>query len=192
MVVLFKQNQELSRKVSVLTEQLNALRSTPLPESPVVNEPVVPEKDSSSKRFVDSINRVSFDWPTGYELTQVTSQDLVSSISSIIAKFRDSSNKAVVKVFVAKSPFGMSQIRQSFAPTGLEDINPEKRVVGGKTFYYYGAGGGGVSYADQYFYNLNGKLLVFVFDGPYNSDEKSPNSSAKTVAETMLASLEVK
>lgn len=192
MVVLYKQNQELSRKVGILTEQLNALKSTPAPETPIAKEPVASEKDSSSKRFVDSINRISFNWPTGYELTQVTSQDLAPSISSIIAKFRNSSNKAVVKVFVAKSPFGMSQIRQSFAPTGLEDINPEKQVIGGKTFYYYGAGGGGVSYADQYFYNLNGKLLVFIVDGPYDSNENSPNENAKLIAQKILESLEVK
>jgi hypothetical protein len=75
------------------------------------------------------------------------------------------------------------------APTGIESP-PEPLQVNGETFYYYGPGGGGVSYPDQYFFNLKGKTLYISFDGPYAHEkgEKGPSYETKQMEIQMLAS----
>ena len=79
---------------------------------------------------------------------------------------------------------------QSFverAPTGY-DSPPDPVPAGPNTFYYYGAGGGGVSYADQYFFDLKGKTLYISFDGPYVND-KTPSPETKALEPRLLSSL---
>lgn len=73
------------------------------------------------------------------------------------------------------------------APTGY-DSPPEARKFGPNTFYYYGAGGGGVSYPDQFFYNLRGKTLYLTFAGPYPDEDKSPTAETKEFEQKILAS----
>ena len=63
---------------------------------------------------------------------------------------------------------------------------PAKKIFGQNAFYYYGPGGGGVNYPDQYFYNLDNKLLMFVFDGPYEND-KTPSVAAKQMEDQILS-----
>lgn len=72
------------------------------------------------------------------------------------------------------------------APTGVESP-PEPIQVGSERFYYYGAGGGGVDYPDQYFFNLKGKTLYIIFDGPY-AHEKGPSYETKQMEIQMLSS----
>ena len=68
-----------------------------------------------------------------------------------------------------------------------ESITLRNRI-GNHTFYYWGPGGGGVSYPDQYFFNLRGTELSFAFDGPYEND-KTPTERAKKMERMLLASL---
>ncbi len=70
------------------------------------------------------------------------------------------------------------------APTGIEDP-PERKQFGSETFYYYGPGGGGVEYPDQYFFDLKGKTLLIIFDGPYIND-KTPSLDTKDLEERLL------
>jgi hypothetical protein len=69
-----------------------------------------------------------------------------------------------IDVFLGDKPFNLEGF-VSGAPTGIE-APPERRQFGTETFYYYGPGGGGVSYPDQYFFDLKGKTLFIAFDGP--------------------------
>ena len=82
--------------------------------------------------------------------------------------------------------FNLNIIRQNYAPTGSQDIPPKAVTSGLNTFYYYGPGGGGVNYPDQYFYNLNGKLLVVNFNGPYEND-KTPTPQTKQMETELLS-----
>jgi len=75
------------------------------------------------------------------------------------------------------------------APTGY-DSPPEPMKAGPNTFYYYGPGGGGVSYADQYFFDLKGKTLYVFFDGPYVND-KTPSAETKALEPQLLSTLRV-
>lgn len=90
---------------------------------------------------------------------------------------------ASIVVFLDGRPFNL----QSFvagAPTGIEDP-PERRQFGTETFYYYGPGGGGVEYADEYFFDLKGKTLLIIFDGPYVND-KTPSPETKDLELRLL------
>jgi hypothetical protein len=85
-------------------------------------------------------------------------------------------------------PFNLERLRISNAPTGMIDIPPDPVRIGRYTFYRYGAGGGGVSYPDQYFFNLRGKTLEIDFDGPYETS-KSPSAETEKLEPIMLATL---
>ena len=82
--------------------------------------------------------------------------------------------------------FSLNKIQSEHAPTGV--INPPEPVdINGKTFYMYGPGGGGITYPDQYFYNLNGKLLIFRFID-LNIEDKTPTVRTKELAREILSS----
>jgi hypothetical protein len=79
----------------------------------------------------------------------------------------------------------------AYAPTGVEvdDIKPPVGKIGRNTFYYFGPGGGGVCYPDQYFYDLDGQILIFTFVGPCVNNE-TPTSATKQLEAEMLASFQ--
>ncbi len=71
------------------------------------------------------------------------------------------------------------------APTGVE-FPPEPYVAGSNKFYYYGPGGGGVSYADQFFYQLHGQTLSIDFDGGYEKGN-TPSAAIKRLERRILS-----
>lgn len=98
--------------------------------------------------------------------------------------FRTDAN-ASISIWSTNINFNLQDIKQRFAPTGNESF-PEQVTAGQNTFYFYGAGGGGVSYPDYYFYNLNGKILIVAFDGPYIND-KTPSQEIKQLEPQILS-----
>jgi hypothetical protein len=73
------------------------------------------------------------------------------------------------------------------APTGY-DTPPRPKGYGANIFYYYGRGGGGVAYPDMYYFNLGGRTLRIVFDGPYRGDSNSPTDKTQAMAKMILSS----
>jgi len=73
----------------------------------------------------------------------------------------------------------------SSAPTGVE-FPPDPYVAGSNKFYYYGPGGGGISYPDQFFYNLHGKTLSIDFDGGYENG-RTPSEKTKRLERQILS-----
>lgn len=105
-----------------------------------------------------------------------------------LATFQRSRSEAKIIISFDDKPFDL----QSFisgAPTGVEGP-PESVRVGQLTFYYYGPGGGGAQYPDQYFFNLRGKTLQLLFDGPY-VDNKTPSAETKKIEREMLATFSI-
>lgn len=94
-----------------------------------------------------------------------------------------SKQNAGIIVSLENEPFNLESFVPG-APTGI-DGPPEPKEIGTETFYYYGPGGGGVEYADQYFFDLKGKTLLIVFDGPYTND-KTPSPETKVLEEQLL------
>jgi len=82
--------------------------------------------------------------------------------------------------------FDLQTIQRYYAHTGWEQ--PEPFRVDGNTFYWYGPGGGGVSYPDTFLYDLNGRVLIIEFDGPYAQGSKSPTEETKGIEKIALQS----
>ena len=103
-----------------------------------------------------------------------------------LAYLKHSDVNASISVQSTNINFDLQDIKQRFAPTGNESF-PEQVIAEQNTFYFYGPDGGGVSYPDNYFYNLNGKILIISFDGPYVSD-KTPSDETKQLESQILSS----
>lgn len=95
---------------------------------------------------------------------------------------------ASIVLFIENQPFNLESFVAG-APTGIEDP-PEPKHFGIETFYYYGPGGGGVSYPDNYFFDLKGKTLTMTFDGPYVND-KTPSPVTKNMEERLLGTFRI-
>lgn len=95
---------------------------------------------------------------------------------------------ASISVQFTNINFNLQDIKRRYVPTGNENL-PEQVIEGQNTFYFYGTGGGGVSYPDNYFYNLNGKLLIIGFDGPYVND-RTPSDETKQLEPQILSTFE--
>jgi hypothetical protein len=128
--------------------------------------------------YTDLGHRFCFRYPTSYTP--------VAQPKSICRKptLRDEKAGADIYVCAGAEGFRLSALAEG-APTGI-DSPPEAVRIGDNTFYYYGPGGGGVSYPDQYFFNLHGKTLHIDFDGPYDND-KTPSDEAKRMERKILA-----
>jgi len=85
--------------------------------------------------------------------------------------------------------FSMTTL-QAYAHTGWE--GPEKIQAGENTFYYSGVGGGGVQYPDDYFYDLNGHILIISFVGPYPPNENTPSGRTKAMERKVLESFQLR
>lgn len=90
---------------------------------------------------------------------------------------------AGIIVSLEDEPFNLESFVAG-APTRI-DGPPERKQFGPEAFYYYGPGAGGVGYADQYFFDLKGKTLLIIFDGPYIND-KTPSPETKDLEERLL------
>jgi len=128
--------------------------------------------------YVDRMQGFCFQYPSTYKRVPnaVKRSDLVT--------FQRLYSDAKVFVWVDEKPFDLESFVKS-APTGYVSP-PEPIQIGQQTFYYYGPGGGGVSYPDQYFFNLRGKTLYITFDGPYIND-KTPSRETKMLERQVLA-----
>ena len=61
--------------------------------------------------------------------------------------------------------------------------------AGENTLYFYGPGGGGVCYPDMYYFDLKGKTLRIIFDGPCINDT-TPSPESKKIQAQILATLQ--
>lgn len=152
----------------------------PIPTPTQVQEPVV----SNWLVYQNPIYKFQFNYPP----------EFVSPIDGGGVNFVDNQNlvnlssqeyKNTIRIDLDPQKFSLDYLRK-YAPTGSENFAPQPKTFGTNTFYYYGPGGGGVNYADQYFYNLNGQILIFIFDGPYEND-KTPSESTKQLANQILS-----
>ena len=105
--------------------------------------------------------------------------------ATCLIDLKHSNADATISVWLMNKNFNLQDIKRQFAPTGNENF-PEQITAGQNTFYFYGPGGGGVSYPDYYFYNLNGKILIVAFSGPYIND-KTPSQETERLESQILS-----
>jgi hypothetical protein len=97
-------------------------------------------------------------------------------------------NKASIAFAYIPKHFSMSQMQACCAPTGADEP-PAPVRLGRHVFYFYGAGGGGVDYPDEYLMEMNGKILLISFGGPWK-ESKSPIEETKRLEPKILSTLQ--
>ncbi len=148
--------------------------------------------------FTDPVHRFCFLYPANYKLmgprlrasrpfgkgngrvlTELESERLRNA-------FEKDSARAAIVLTLSDKAFDLASF-VSDAPTGVESPPVAERFRG-LTFYKYGAGGGGVSYDDIWYFDLRGKTLRILFDGPFDGTSKSPSAQTQIVERRMLES----
>lgn len=123
-----------------------------------------------------------FQYPTTF-MYQKSDGSLDSRGNAILASFKMGDDKEL-RVSLDSTSFSVDYLKK-YAPGGSRDQNPVASVIEGNTFYYYGVGKSVFCYPDQYFVNLNGKILIFNFSGCDN--EKTPSAETKAIEKQILS-----
>lgn len=146
------------------------------------------------KTYVDRVHGFSFAYPPIYKRIRrpgvgVDRPGGDESTDKVAAEGRigllHQRSDAEIDLVLQDTRFDLDSFAAQHAPTGVEGP-PFPVQAGDNTFYVYGSGGGGVQYPDQVFFNLKGKTLYIVFDGPY--DGRSPTRETEQIESEMLAS----
>jgi hypothetical protein len=144
-----------------------------------------------TKLFTDSKDHISFHYPATYEMNDAAAPRFPKGATarSLIC-LTDKDTGAKITVIIDPVVFKLDYIRQG-APTGMED--PDWLLFtefGPNKFYYYTGGNSAFQHPDAYYYDLNGKILTFGFDGPYAEGSVLPDSmEAGAIEEIVLGSL---
>ncbi|OGI67713.1 hypothetical protein A3A05_00980 [Candidatus Nomurabacteria bacterium RIFCSPLOWO2_01_FULL_41_12] len=142
---------------------------------------------SNWKTYTNTKYGFEFNYPDNFKviLDEDTSHE---DFAVYTIKLYDSKTKAHIEVDLTNNKFDISNMK-TFAPTG--NVNaPEKMAFNQNIFYYYGPGGGGVYYPDRYLYDYKGRILEFVFAGPWEND-KTPSAQTKQIEKEMLNSFKL-
>jgi len=142
------------------------------------------------RRFSDSYLGFELSYPATYEVADlpcgVARWAASNGYQSLLyVQQGHSQNAASIHVTVDRRRFSMDNLMQLHSRA---DEEPTIVKVGKNVFYYYGRGGGGVSYPDEYFYNLDGNILGIKFDGPYPPHDNSPTAQTKAMERRVLES----
>jgi hypothetical protein len=98
----------------------------------------------------------------------------------------DDEELADLRIYLLPGMFDLKRLVRE-APTGYE-TPPRPGHYGANVFYYYGPGGGGVAYPDKYCFNLSGRALQLVFNGPYPGTSESPTTETQAIEKIILSS----
>jgi hypothetical protein len=97
-------------------------------------------------------------------------------------------NKASISFVYIPKTFSMRQMQTCCAPTGADEP-PAPMRFGGHVFYFYGPGGGGVDYPDEFLIEMNGKILLTSFGGPWKNS-KSPIEEIRRLEPKILSTFQ--
>lgn len=142
------------------------------------------------KTYADRVHGFAFAYPPIYKRIRRPDRENWKERAKAAAEgrwvgLRHQRSDARIDFILEDQPFDLNSLVR-YAPTG-NDFPPEPVDEGDNTFYEYGAGGGGVAYPDRFFFNLKGKTLYIIFQGPYIND-KTPSAETKKIEEKVLAS----
>jgi hypothetical protein len=143
------------------------------------------------KTYVNRVHGFSFAYPPIYERVRPPHRNLGENMDKAAAEGRwvelmRQGSHDTIDVLVKKERFDLDSFRSRYAPTGVE-FPPRALQEGGNTFYGYGAGHQGFPEPDQFFFNLKGKTLYILVDGPF-TDFTTTTDETKKIESQMLAS----
>src|SRR5262245_44744338 len=118
--------------------------------------------------FADRNFGFEFSYPAAYRIAELPCSLAQSAAirgwqSLLYASTGEARSDGNISVILDRRRFSLATLKESYSRAGEE---PTRVRFGEYIFYYYGRGGGGVSYPDEYFYNLDGYILEIMFDGP--------------------------
>jgi len=150
------------------------------------------------KTYVNRVYGFSIAYPQTYVriLRQHTKRDFDENMDKAATEGRwvelqRQGSYDTIDILLMKKRFDLASFMIGYAPTGVE-WPPRAQKEGTNTFYHYADGGGGVSYPDQFFFNLRGKTLYINVDGPYDpSNGKTTTDEMKKTESQMLASFRI-
>ena len=151
--------------------------------------------------YVDKKYRFCFEYPPQYKSAPTaTAPGIGSGIPVSERRVRLSVNPqpvehpdtnedetdATINVIAYGTSIHLSDL-SSLAPTGWQDVPPERVPTMHQEFYYYGPGGGGVAYPDSYYFGLRGRTFSIQFFSP-SDGHKTPAAATKQIEPKVLAS----
>ncbi len=162
-----------------------------LSSSSLLAQTVSPNTPPGWKTYLDKVHGFSFAYPAIYKrICWQNTNDQDANKAAAEGRWvglRHQRGDASIDFYLENDRFDLDGLTKH-APTGY-DSPPPAVQEGDNTFYCYGPGGGGVQYADQFFFNLKGKTLYIVFDGPYV--DKTPTDETKEIEAKMLATFRI-
>lgn len=181
----------------------NASRSRPLSSAigRQVRAPGQQQSKPGTKSFSDASEGITFSYPAIYDVDDAAAArlrkqwDLARAsvpekhpTAHLVAYLTDKHNDAHIIIVLHDIPFDLESIRNG-APTGMSDWYWLRLIEFGNNKFYFFMDGG-------YFYDLNNKMLIFTFDGPYQQDASCAKycppldfRKLSPIEETVLSSL---
>lgn len=151
-------------------------------------------QSAAIKRYVDYNLGFELSYPASYRVTELPCEFArwfaeMGCQKLLYLSRGTGQSQGNIALILDRRHFSLARLETGYAHTGW--VEPRQIQIGTHTFYFYGAGGGGVTYPDDYLYDLNGLILNIKFDGPYASGSKSPTEETQQVEKKILGSFRV-
>lgn len=147
-----------------------------------------------TKKFIDVRDHFSFRYPASYVADAAAASrwrkaaEARHATAHLVAWLTDEHNGANIMAMIIPVRFSVEYILKS-APTGMEDLFWLRfTAFGNNKFFFYRGGNQAVQHPDQYFYDLNNRILTLAFDGPYSSYSVLPDPVKVGIVETVVLS----
>lgn len=170
-------------QIQKLSKKLAQYQAQPSSTSLVSPEPSAEVGTANWKTYTNKKYNFSIKYPNFYQ--ENTTLQSPNNPGLDLVGFKNPESNATFHIYYNQSQFTLDFLKK-YAPTGSENITPTQRIFGQNTFYYYGAGGGGVNYDDRFFYNLNDKILILDFNGPYGDNGNLPSKQVQLFESQIL------
>lgn len=167
-----------------------------------VSKPNIPAGTENWNVYTSSAYGFSFRYPSNYTVDSPTQQIGTHGLTTIVSLTQTGTPEVITpanansaaKIYFStdNQSFSVTRIAQDYVVNGPD--MPTQQIYGTNTWYDFSGGGGGVLYNDDFYYDLNGKLLQVSVLGPYSSDSTSQyfnHPDASAIESGMLASFTV-
>jgi hypothetical protein len=151
-------------------------------------------KSAEMKRYVNNGLGFELSYPASYRATNLPCRAArwfaeMGFQKLLYLSTSTGENQGNIFLIFDRRPFNLATLETAHAHTSW--VEPHQIQIGKLTFFYYGTGGGGVTYPDDYLYDLNGLNLEISFDGPYPPNSKSPSEETRQMEKKLLESFRV-
>ncbi len=156
--------------------------------SPVALESASPspsvDPTAGWKTYTNTQYGIELRYPTDFESGLWTGSGVLGGTGLLCIRQQGETHPRIMGMAIYPQGTFTIPFINKFQPTGPDA--PTVVHVGDNQFYFYGPGGGGVAYADQYFFNANGRLVVIDFS-EVDQQDRSPSASTQQLEQQILS-----